>query len=66
MCHDKKVKLCKERPWRVRKNAAFLVDVKSLKNWKDVKDDRAAHTPGFYVVECGLLSVMSCLPITLW
>ena len=61
MCHDKKVKLCKERPWRVRKNAAFLVDVKSLKNWKDVKDDMSgAYTRvlrcGVWTVECDVLS----------
>lgn len=60
-CHDKKVKLCKERPWRVRKNAAFLVDVKSLKNWKDVKDDmNGAYTRvlrcGVWTVECDVLS----------
>ena len=61
MCYDKKVKLCKERPWRVRKNSAFLVDVKSLKNWKDVKDDmNGAYTRvlrcGVWTVDCDVLS----------
>ena len=61
MCHDKKVKLCKERPQRVRKNAAFLVDVRLLKNWEDVKDDmNGAYTKvlrcGVWTVECDVLS----------
>ena len=61
MCHDKKVKLCKERPQRFRKNAAFLVDVRSLKNWENVKDDmNGAYTKvlrcGVWTVECDVLS----------
>ena len=55
MCRSKKEKICRERPLRVRKNAAFLVDVKSLKHWEDIKDDMN----GTYnkVLRCGVWTV---------
>lgn len=55
MCRSKKEKICKERPLRVRKNAAFLVDVKSQKHWEDIKDDMN----GTYnkVLRCGVWTV---------
>ena len=53
MCHDKNVKLCKERPLRVRKNATFPVDVKSLRNWEDIKDDMNTK-----VLRCGVWTVL--------
>lgn len=59
MCRSKGATLCKQRPLRVRKNAAFLIDVTSLKNWEDVKDDMN----GSYskILRCGVWTV-ECVP----
>ena len=54
MCRSKKEKICRERPLRVRKNAAFLVDVKSLKHWEDIKDDMNGYNK---VLRCGVWTV---------
>ena len=39
MFSSKKEKICKKRPQRVCIDATFLVDVKALKHWEDIKDD---------------------------
>lgn len=55
MCRGNGSMKCEQRPLRVRKNAAFLIDVTLLKNWEDVKDDMN----GSYnkILRCGVWTV---------
>ena len=59
MRKDTSVSLCKKQPVRVRQNAAFLVDISSLKHWEDVINDmngvydKILHC-GTWTIECDL------------
>ena len=60
----KRKKICKKRPLRTCRNAAFLVDVKSLRHWEDINDGmNGTYETRFSDVACGRSSVMLCLMI---